>query len=74
MICGGISYPISTNYDETRDNQHRIVMGVPAYECNTCGVRVFDDIVVEQLEKILETGTPVRTLQSPVYNFATTTT
>ena len=74
MTCGGTARPALVSYEETRDNQHRIVTGVPAYVCDQCGDVLYDDTVVEQLENILESGTPVRTLQTPVYDFAATTT
>lgn len=72
MICGGIAYPTVSTYEENIDNQHRIVTGVPAYECNQCGDILYDDVVVEELESILDSGQPVRTqtIQAPVYEFA----
>lgn len=70
MTCGGVAHPIVTTFEATRDDEHRIVTGVPAFECEQCGEILYDDVVVEQLEELLDRGTPVRMLQSPLYDFA----
>lgn len=43
---------------------------VPALVCDECGEYILTDEVVEKLENITETGTPVRKVETSVFDFA----
>ena len=72
LTCGGTARPSTVSYEEPRDNQHCTVTNIPAYVCDQCRDVLYDDIVIEQIENILGSGVPVRTLQTLVYDFTTT--
>ena len=70
--CGGTTRSRMVTYEQTVGNEHVLVTGVPAYVCTQCGDSHFDFQVAAQLEKLLDTGAPVRTVETPVYEFPAT--
>jgi YgiT-type zinc finger domain-containing protein len=67
--CGGASEASTVTYEHTIGDRHVLITGVPAYVCAQCGNSNFDFAVAVQLEKLLDDGSPVRTVQTPVYEF-----
>jgi YgiT-type zinc finger domain-containing protein len=67
--CGSTTEANTVTYEHTIGDRHVLVTGVPAYVCTQCGNSNFDFAVAVQLEKLLDDGSPVRTVQTPVYEF-----
>ena len=68
--CGGSTHASAITYEQTIGNEHVLVTGVPAHVCDQCGSRQFDFNVAAKLERLVESGTPVRTVETPVYEFS----
>lgn len=70
-ICNGTLISGTITHEE-RDDAGRFFVfeHVPALVCDGCGEYILSDEVVEKLEKITEIGTPVRKIDTPVYDFA----
>jgi YgiT-type zinc finger domain-containing protein len=72
-ICGGKLVPGTVTHEE-HDNQGRfyIFQNVPALVCEECGEYLLTDEVVEKLDEIAQTATPVKKVETPVYDYAKT--
>ena len=68
--CGGSTHVSTITYEQTIGNEHVLITGVPAYVCDQCDSRQFDFKVAAQLERLVDSGTPVRTIETLVYEFS----
>ena len=42
---------------------------MPAKVCTACGEMWIDEDVLQQIDRLIETGVPVRKVETPVYDF-----
>ena len=69
-ICGGTLIDDTVTHEEhDAKGKFYVFVHVPALVCDACGEYILSDEVVEKLEQITETGTPVRKVETPVFDF-----
>lgn len=66
IMCKGLTEKKTVNYILDLDNTIIIIKDVPANVCKQCGERYFDDVVMENLEKIVNNLRTVSTEMSIV--------
>lgn len=70
-ICGGALVHNIITHTESHDNdQFFIYQNVPALVCEECGEYLLNDDVVEKLEVMSLTATPIKEVKTPVFDFA----
>lgn len=70
-LCGAPMKDESVTYTIQLDDRLFVVEHVPARVCIQCGERLYSPETVERLQKaVWEKRPPVRTLETPVYDFA----
>jgi YgiT-type zinc finger domain-containing protein len=69
-VCGGQMQATTITHEEKRGSQIYLFQHVPATVCTACGEIWIDEEVMQQIDQIIDSGVPVRTVQTPVYDFA----
>ena len=69
-VCGGELKATTITHEEKRDSQIYLFQNVPAKVCAACGEMWIDEEVMQQIDQLIETGVPVRKVETPVYDFA----
>lgn len=70
-ICGGTLVQSFVTHEEGNDKgQFFIYQNVPALVCEECGEYLLSDDVVEKLEAMSHTATPIKEVKTPVFDFA----
>ena len=69
-VCGGELKATTITHEEKRDSQIYLFQNVPAKVCTACGEIWIDEEVMQQIDQLIETGVPVRKVETPVYDFA----
>ena len=69
-VCGGELQATTITHEEKRDSQIYLFQNVPAKVCAACGEMWIDEDVMQQIDQLIETGVPVRKVETPVYDFA----
>lgn len=71
LVCGGTLVHTTVTHTESHDNdQFFIYQNVPALSCEECGEYLLSNRVVEKLEEMPLTATPIRVVNTPVFDFA----
>src|SRR5712691_9670251 len=68
-ICGGALKAMTITHEEKRDSHLYLFQNVPATVCTACGEIWIDEEVLQQIDRLIETGIPVRKVETPVYDF-----
>jgi YgiT-type zinc finger domain-containing protein len=68
-VCGGELKATTITHEEKRDSYIYLFQNVPAKVCAACGEIWIDEAVLQQIDKLIEYGVPMRTLETPVYDF-----
>jgi YgiT-type zinc finger domain-containing protein len=68
-VCGGELQATTITHEEKRDSQIYLFQNVPAKVCTACGEIWIDEEVLQEIDKLIETGVPVRKVETPVYDF-----
>ena len=68
-VCGGELQATTITHEEKRDSQIYLFQNVPAKVCTACGEISIDEEVLQQIDKLIEYGVPVRKVETPVYDF-----
>ena len=68
-VCGGEMQATTITHEEKRDSQMYLFHNVPAKVCTTCGEMWIDEAVLQELDKLIEYGVPVRKEATLVYDF-----
>jgi YgiT-type zinc finger domain-containing protein len=68
-VCGGELQATTITHEEKRDSQIYLFQNVPAKVCTACGEIWIDEEVLQQIDKLIEYGAPVRKVETPVYDF-----
>jgi YgiT-type zinc finger domain-containing protein len=69
-VCGGELKPATITHEEHRGNQLYLFQNVPAQVCTMCGEIWIDEVVLQEIDHLIESGEPVRQVQTPVYDLA----
>jgi YgiT-type zinc finger domain-containing protein len=68
-VCGGEMQATTITHEEKRDSHIYLFQNVPAKVCTACGEIGIDEEVLQQIDQLIESGVPVRTVETPVYDF-----
>lgn len=68
-VCGGALEATTITHEEKRDSNRYVFQNVPAKVCTACGEMWIDEEVLQQIDKLIEYGVPMRTVETPVYDF-----
>jgi YgiT-type zinc finger domain-containing protein len=68
-VCGGELAVTTITHEEKRDGNRYVFQNVPAKVCTACGEIWIDEEVLQQIDQLIEYGVPVRTVETPVYDF-----
>jgi len=68
-VCGGEMHATTITHEEKRDSNIYLFQNVPAKVCAACGEMWIDDEVLQEIDKLIEYGVPVHTVETPVYDF-----
>jgi YgiT-type zinc finger domain-containing protein len=68
-VCGGELQATTITHEEKRDSNIYLFQNVPAKVCTACGEIWIDEEVLQQIDQLIETGVPVRKVDTPVYDF-----
>jgi YgiT-type zinc finger domain-containing protein len=68
-VCGGELKATTITHEEKRDSNIYLFQNVPANVCVACGEIWIDEEVLQQIDRLIETGVPVRKVETPVYDF-----
>ena len=69
-VCGGELQATTITHEEKRGTQIYLFQNVPAKVCTACGEIWIDEEVLQQIDKLIEYGVPVRKVDTPVYDFS----
>src|SRR5215831_125126 len=69
-VCGGERQVTTITHEELRDSHIYLFQNVPAKVCTACGEIWIDEEVLQQIDKLIEYGVPVRKEETPVYDFS----
>jgi YgiT-type zinc finger domain-containing protein len=67
-VCGGESTATTITHEEKRSRHTYLFPNVPAAVCSACGEMWVDEAVLQQIDRIIATGVPVRTVEPPVFD------
>ena len=70
VVCGSELQATTITHEEKRDSQRSLFHNVPAKVCTVCGKMRIDEEVLQQIDKLIEYGVPVRHSETPVYDFS----
>ncbi len=70
-ICGGDLRPSTITHEEKRGGQIYLFEHVPVQVCSACGEVWIAESTLRKIDQLILDGTPVRTVQTPVYEFVT---
>jgi len=68
-VCGGELKATTITHEEKRGSDIYLFQNVPAKVCAACGEIWIDEEVLQQIDRLIETGVPVRKVETPVYDF-----
>jgi YgiT-type zinc finger domain-containing protein len=68
-VCGGELQATTITHEEKRDSNIYLFQNVLAKVCVACGEIWIDEEVLQEIDKLIENGVPVRKVETPVYDF-----
>ena len=69
-ICGGALKLASITHEERLGDRFYLFQNVPAQVCTVCSEIWIDEAVFQEIDRLIESGQPVRQVQTPVYDLA----
>jgi YgiT-type zinc finger domain-containing protein len=69
-LCGGKCEATTITHEVKRGTHIYLFQNVPAKICGACRELWIDEEVFEQIARLIETGVPVRKVETSVYDFA----
>jgi YgiT-type zinc finger domain-containing protein len=70
VLCGGKLEATTITHEVKRGTHISLFQNVPAKICSECRDIWIDDEVLEQIDRLIESGVPVRKVETPVYDFS----
>jgi len=71
-VCSGNLKSTTITHEERRGDQLYLFQNVPAQVCEACGEIWIDEAVLQEIDRLIESGQPVRQQQTPVFDLALT--
>lgn len=68
-ICGGTLRATTITHEERRGDNLYLFQNVPAKVCDACGELWIDEEILREIDRLITKGVPVRTVETPVYDF-----
>ena len=68
-VCGGELEATTITHEVKRDSNSYVFQNVPAKVCTACGEIWIDEEVLQVIDRLIESGVPVRKVETPVYDF-----
>ena len=69
-VCGGELQATTIAHEEKRGSHLYLFQNVPTKVCAACGEIGIDEETLRELDRLIAEGVPVRTVATPVYDFA----
>lgn|GEM_PF-6782270 len=69
-VCGGKLRATSITHEERRGTHIYLFQHVPALECSKCGELWIEETTLKEIDRLLRSGEPTHTVETPVYDFA----
>lgn len=69
-VCGGELRETTMTHEERRGDKLYLFHNVPAKVCTACGELWIDEEVLHALDRLIAEGVPMRTVETPVFDFA----
>jgi YgiT-type zinc finger domain-containing protein len=69
-LCGGKCEATTIEHEVKRGTHIYLFQNVPAKICGECREIWIDEEVLQQIDQLIETGVPVRKVETPVYDFS----
>jgi YgiT-type zinc finger domain-containing protein len=73
-VCEGTLRTTTITHEERRGDNIYLFQNVPAKVCDACGELWIDEEVLREIDRLITNGVPVRTVETPVYDFIRTPT
>jgi YgiT-type zinc finger domain-containing protein len=71
-VCGGKLTATSITHEERRGDKLYLFHHVPAQVCDRCSEIWIEEKVLQEIDRLIEHGRPIRTEETPVFDFAPT--
>jgi YgiT-type zinc finger domain-containing protein len=68
-VCGGELEATTITHEVKRGTHIYLFQHVPAKVCTACREIWIDEEVLQVIDRLIETGVPVRKVETPVYDF-----
>ena len=68
--CGGKLEATTITHEVKRGTHIYLFQNVPAKICGECRELWIDEEVLQEIDKLIEYGVPVRKIETPVYDFS----
>ena len=68
--CGGTCEVTTITHEVKRGTRLYVFENVPATICGECREIWIDEEVLQEIDKLIEYGVPVRKIETPVYDFS----
>jgi YgiT-type zinc finger domain-containing protein len=68
-VCGGELEATTITHEVKRGTHIYLFQNVPAKVCTACGEIWIDEEVLQVIDRLIETGVPVRKVETPIYDF-----
>jgi HTH-type transcriptional regulator / antitoxin MqsA len=69
-VCSGKLKDSTITHEERRGNQLYLFQNVPAQVCSDCGESWIEEAVLQEIDRLIESGEPVREVKTPVFDLA----
>jgi YgiT-type zinc finger domain-containing protein len=70
VVCGGTCEATTITHEVKRGTHIYLFQNVPAKICGECRELWIDEVVLQEIDKLIEYGVPVRKIETPVYDFS----
>lgn len=69
-VCGGEFRQTTITHEERRGANLYIFQNVPAQVCTACGEVWIEEATLQEIDRLIREGEPVRKVETPVYDLA----
>ena len=69
-VCGGDLHHTTITHEEKRGEHLYLFQNVPAQVCTACGEVWIEEATLQEIDRLIKEGEPIRKVETPVYDFA----
>ena len=69
-VCGGGLRQTTITHEEHRATKLYLFQNVPAQVCAACGEVWIEEVTLQEIDRLIREGEPIRKVETPVYDFA----